>query len=93
MIRNRCGGLSLPIDSIVVMTSVPLSDDVMNHVANKKVASADMATDATGVSGAVAWSGMGGGPGAQRATRMGSQPWCSEGAESAWFSTAMDRVR
>ena len=38
--RKRCGGLSSPIDSMVVITSVPESDEVMNQVASRKVASA-----------------------------------------------------
>ena len=40
--RKRCGGWSSPIDSMVVITSVPESDEVMNHVTSRKVASADM---------------------------------------------------
>ena len=41
-IRNRCGGLSSPMLSIVVITKVPESDEVINHVANRIVASAAM---------------------------------------------------
>ena len=41
--RNLCGGLSSPMLSMVVMTSVPESDEVMNQVASRKVASAAIA--------------------------------------------------
>ena len=39
--RNTFGGLSSPIDSIVVITSVPESEDVMNHDARSSVASSE----------------------------------------------------
>ena len=41
MIRKILGGSSSPMDSIVVMTSVPESEDVMNQDARSRVASAD----------------------------------------------------
>ena len=42
MIRNFCGGFLSPMLSIVVMTKVPESDEVINHMAKSKVAKADM---------------------------------------------------
>ena len=38
--RNFFGGLSLPMLNMVVITNVPESDEVINHVASKKVARA-----------------------------------------------------
>ena len=40
--RKRRGGSSSPMDSMVVITSVPESDEVMNQVASRRVAKADI---------------------------------------------------
>lgn len=42
MTRNVCGGFLSPMLSIVVMTKVPESDEVISHMAKSKVAKADM---------------------------------------------------
>ena len=48
--RKRRGGWSSPMLSMVAMTNVPESDDVMNQVASRNVASADIAQTSQGIS-------------------------------------------